>query len=222
MTAVLVYIILPLLALISLIAALSFLLKALGKRRRVDNQVYGVGQVEMRRAMKIGFLRAIVVAVVGAILLVVWSILLSVTNVEFSMPALGGNTPVPSPLPAETVTIPPALSATPTKMVPSPSPTKEMLLTMTPTITETAVPSPTPSITPSPAPPTATVSSGVGVWLRATPSTDGEQLEWVLDGTQVILLPGKETGEEFTWQQVRTPTGNEGWVADSFLVYGNP
>ncbi len=215
MTAVLVNILLPLLALFSLVAAFVYLVQALRQRRRVERQVYGVGQVEMRRAMKIGFIRAIVVAVVGAILLVAWSLLLSLGNLE---PAVSAeDTPVPSPTVTELVTTPP--SATPTAPSPSPSPTVELLTTTDPT--ETAVPSATPTITATPTPPTATVSSGVGVWLRATPSTGGAQIEWVLDGTVVILLPGEETGEEFTWQQVRTPAGNEGWVAVPFLVYGD-
>lgn len=213
MTAVLINILLPLLALISLVAAFVYLFRALGQKRRIARQVYSVGQVEMRRAMKIGFLRAIIIAVVGAVLLVAWSILLSVNATAPIMSA--EETPVPSPEFAATPTITPSL--TPTEPRPSPSPTLDLLTT--PTSTETAVPSPTSTITPTPEPTTATVSSGVGVWLRATPSTDGEQLEWVLDGTLVILLPGQETGEEFTWQQVRTPAGNEGWVAVPFLVY---
>ncbi len=215
MTVVLVNILLPILALVSLVAAFIYLLRALGQRRRVDNQAYGVGQVEMRRAMKIGFLRAIAVAVLGAILLVAWSIFLSVSDMEPAMSA--EDTPAPSPTMSETITTTTTPSASPTVLLPSPSPTAALLLS--PTATETAVPSPSPTITPPPAPLTATVSSGVGVWLRATPSTEGEQLEWVLDGTVVTLLPGQETGEEFTWQQVRTPVGNEGWVAVPFLVY---
>jgi hypothetical protein len=57
--------------------------------------------------------------------------------------------------------------------------------------------------------------------LRSLPSTEGEQLEWVLDGTTLLLLPGKQTADEFEWQQVRTPTGLEGWVAVDFIIYNN-
>ncbi|MBX7253849.1 MAG: SH3 domain-containing protein, partial [Candidatus Promineofilum sp.] len=65
---------------------------------------------------------------------------------------------------------------------------------------------------------TATVSSGVGVWLRGAPSTTGEQLEWLLDGTVVTLLPGQQTADDLLWQQVRTEAGVEGWVARDFLT----
>ena len=70
----------------------------------------------------------------------------------------------------------------------------------------------------APTPQTATVSSGVGVWLRGAPSTTGEQLEWLLDGTLVTLLPGQQTADDLLWQQVRTEAGVEGWVARDFLA----
>ncbi len=70
----------------------------------------------------------------------------------------------------------------------------------------------------APTPQTATVSSGVGVWLRGAPSTTGEQLEWLLDGTTRHPLPGQETADDLLWQQVRTEAGVEGWVARDFLA----
>jgi hypothetical protein len=76
-----------------------------------------------------------------------------------------------------------------------------------------------PTATATAAPQTATVSSGVGVWLRAAATTEAEQLEWILDGTVLTLLPGRQSAEGFEWQQVRTPAGNEGWVAVDFIVY---
>lgn len=217
MTAVILQILLPLLALISLVAAFYFLLQAWGRRRRVGNQAYSVGQVEMRRAMKIGFLRAVAVAVVGVFLLVAWGILLSLGDPE---PATGEEiTPSSSPIPTSVTPVDGSFSEMPSSPTPTMAATATPTLTPTPTITVTATMAPTPTITPTPLPPTATVSSGVGVWLRATPGTDGDQLEWVLDGTIVLLLPGLETGAEFTWQQVRTPAGNEGWVAVPFIQY---
>jgi hypothetical protein len=88
------------------------------------------------------------------------------------------------------------------------------------------VASPTPQATAAPtatsAPTTATVSSGVGVWLRGAPSTSGEQLEWLLDGTVVTLLAGQETADDLLWQQVRTEAGVEGWVARDFLAVSEP
>ncbi|MCA9933176.1 MAG: SH3 domain-containing protein [Ardenticatenaceae bacterium] len=210
MTAVIIDILLPAIALISLAVAFYFVLRAFGQRRRITRQTYGVGQVETRRAVKKDFLYAITVASVGALLLGAWGILLSTGAAE---PAIT-NTPTPA------VTKPAAVTATATQPVQETTPTVES----TPTIkaTETfPAPTATPTLTPTPEPLTATVSSGVGVWLRAVPNSEGEQLEWVLDGTQVILLPGYETGEQFEWQQVRTPSGNEGWVAVPFIQYSN-
>lgn len=219
MTGLIVTVLLPILATITLVAAFTFLLKALGQRRRIDSQMYSVGQVETRRAMKIGFLRATGIAGLAAVLLLVWGVMLSISEAEPATlePPLTPVVETPGlQTPMGTFTGTP--SATPS---PSPSPTQE--LTLSPTATETAVATPTPTVTPTetptPAPATATVSSGVGVWLRATPSTAGEQLEWILDGTLLTLLPGFETGEEFSWQQVRTPAGNEGWVAVPFIRY---
>ena len=93
-------------------------------------------------------------------------------------------------------------------------------------MTETAVPpnpptdEPTsaPTNTPEPASNTAVVSSGVGVWLRGTPSTTGEQLEWLLDGTVLTLLTGQETADGLVWQQVQTDTDLTGWVAADFIL----
>jgi SH3-like domain-containing protein len=33
------------------------------------------------------------------------------------------------------------------------------------------------------------------------------------------LLPDRQTVDDLEWQQVRTPAGNEGWVAAEFLIY---
>jgi SH3-like domain-containing protein len=35
----------------------------------------------------------------------------------------------------------------------------------------------------------------------------------------LTLLPGRETVNGTEWQQVRAPSGNEGWVAVEFLNY---
>ncbi len=219
MTAVFINILLPLLATVTLLAAFFYLLKALEQRRRINRQVYSVGQVETRRAMKIGFLRAIVIAFAAALLLFAWGVM-SATGTWPLLPEL---TPMPTLAPANTST--PTLSPEVT-----PVPLETISLSLTPAATETAVATPTPiatatptpTVTPTPQPATAVVSSGVGVWLRATPSTAGEQLEWLLDDTILTLLPGYETGSDFDWQQVRAPSGREGWVAVPFIRYLTP
>lgn len=205
---------LPALAIICVLLALLFLAQALGLRQRIARQVYGVGQIEMRRNMQIGLLRAIAAFVVGALLLGVWGLLLTFASMEPAVMATPLPTPTDGVVPTET-----AAAVTPT-----PPPTLPISATVEPTSTSTSpvvteTPRPAPTMTPTPLPPTATVSSGVGVYLRAEPNTDGEQIEWLLDGTVLILLSGRVQGEDFEWQQVRSPSGNEGWVAAPFISY---
>ena len=70
-----------------------------------------------------------------------------------------------------------------------------------------------------PEPQTAFVNSEVGVWLRSAPSTSGEQVEWLLNGAELIVLDGKQSADDLEWQQVRAFSGNEGWVAVPFITY---
>ena len=86
----------------------------------------------------------------------------------------------------------------------------------------TASATPQPTVTNTPQPPTASVSSGVGVWLRDLPGTETEQLEWLLEGTILIVLPGQETVDDLLWQQVQTEDGLAGWVAADFIVVDEP
>jgi hypothetical protein len=130
-------------------------------------------------------------------------------------PLLSGREPAPIPTPTLPV-------ATPAPEV-LPSTTEPTAATAPAQVSPTVLPtSPTTAATAAPtattAPQTATVSSGVGVWLRGAPSTTGEQLEWLLDGTVVTLLAGQQTADDLLWQQVRTATGVEGWVARDFLA----
>jgi hypothetical protein len=95
------------------------------------------------------------------------------------------------------------------------------------TATNTPAPpteTPTPSITPFPSPTstpdvdTAVVNSPNGLWLREAPGGT-QEVELIPDGTILVLLPGLETVNDLEWQQVRTPAGNEGWVAVDFIIY---
>jgi hypothetical protein len=96
--------------------------------------------------------------------------------------------------------------------------------TFTPEIpTETPEPSETPSpetptVTSTPDIDTAVVNSPNGLWLRETPGGT-QEVELIPDGTVLTVLAGREVVDGFEWQQVRTPAGNEGWVAVEFIVY---
>lgn len=192
------------LATLSLLAAAYYIIKGLGARSSIHRQAYSVGQVEARRTSQVNWIRAAFLLLVGLIFLGVFAI----------RPLISGRAPaptptLPAPTPAPAQTIAPTAGAAPTESLAQPSPTGPPA-------------SPTPAATAAPtattAPQTATVSSGVGVWLRGAPSTTGEQLEWLLDGTLVTLLPGQQTADDLLWQQVRTETGVEGWVARDFLT----
>ena len=210
MTAVLNIAILVLIG-VSALVAVYFIIQAMQARSQSAREIYGVGQVEARQTMQVSLARAVAFVFVGLILLGVYGLS---SRPAATMPAPTSPPPA-TPLPTVTPlpTSPPA-TATLAKPTPTPLPADE---TAQPAPTFTAVPTDTPE--PSLEPSTATVNSGVGVWLRGSPSTTGEQLEWVLDGTVLTLLPGLQSGDEFEWQQVRTPNGNEGWVATEFIEY---
>ncbi|RMH01077.1 MAG: SH3 domain-containing protein [Chloroflexi bacterium] len=199
---------------ISLVAGVFFVFRAIRDRAQSARAPYDVGRQEARLAMYTDLARGGAAFFVGLILFAIVSLVSApaqITGVE------GGE-----PTEVATETAVPLI----TTVVISPTNTPFILPTNTPQLpTATTLP-PTPTIvptdTPPPAPPTATVSSGVGVWLRSAPGTSAQQLEWLLDGTVVTLLPGRETADEFEWQQVRAPSGQEGWVAAEFLVVNQP
>ena len=204
MTAVLNIVLLSLAGL-SLLVALYFVLKALGARSNVHRQAYNVGQVEAKRDSQVNWLRAAFSLLIGLIFVGVFAV----------RPLIS---PRQAPAPAPTPTLPASdVDAAPTE----PATLMPLVATTEPEPTSPPA-SPSPEATAAPtattAPVTAAVSSGVGVWLRGAPSTSGEQLEWLLDGTIVTLLAGQETADDLLWQQVRTEAGGEGWVARDFLT----
>ncbi len=205
MTTVLNIVLLSLAAL-SILGALYFLAKGLGARSSIHRQAYSVGQVEARRSSMVHWIRAGFLLVAGLIFLGIFAV----------RPLLSGRAAAPTPAPTQAAaTFAPQV--TPNATTPPETPAAPAAASPT-----TLPASPTPQATVAPtvttAPQTATVSSGVGVWLRGAPSTTGEQLEWLLDGTVVTLLPGQQTADDLLWQQVRTEAGVEGWVARDFLT----
>ena len=207
MTVVLNVVLLSLAGL-SILAALFFVLKALGARSSINRQAYSVGQVEAKRASQVNWVRAGFLLLIGLIFLAIFAV-----RPLFSRAAA----PIPTPtLPA--VEVAPTRAATlepPPVQQASPQPSVTVL-PATPSPASTAAPTATATVS------TATVSSGVGVWLRGAPSTTGEQLEWLLDGTLVTLLGQQETADDLLWEQVRTEGGVEGWVASDFLSITAP
>lgn len=206
--------ILPLLGAISLLGAAYFLIRALSARSRFGKESYGFGQLEARQSMQADFIWAVVALLVGLIFFAVYAI---VPNDGEAMvePAFA---PTLSPTTSATETgvsttaVPTSVLATAT-VTPVPFPTSQV--TVLPTATQP--PAATPTNTPEPAPQTAVVTSPVGVYLRSEPSTTAPDVEWLLEGTQLIVLPGEAQADEYTWIFVRTLAGNEGWVATDFV-----
>lgn len=209
--------ILPLLLIAAISVASLFLLRAWNNRTTSVQAAYNVGQHEARREMQLNILRAFTVIVVGVILLAIFF-----TTRLFQPEVIIAPTLVPTAAATVTATAPPPQTATTAPVIVNPAtPATEATPTATPS--ETAVPTTaTPASTETAAPQTATVSSGVGVWLRAEPSTEGEQIEWLLQGTELTLLEGTSQGESFRWQLVQAPSGASGWVADEFITLSSP
>lgn len=202
------------LAILSALAAIVSLAGALLTRNAIRNEPYGVGRQESRRAMLVAFIRAAVLGVFALILFGVYGLNARPEDMMSTEPQatldsspaasptvdLDTSTATPTAQPtatARTVTLPPAItSAAPTD---TPGPTAA------PTMTPTSVPS-------------AIVNSEVGLYLRPEPGSTVE-LELLANGAVLELLDGQQTVEGVEWRQVRSASGNEGWVAVEFITY---
>lgn len=194
---------------LAFLAALILLVRALGSRSSISKQPYDVGLVEAKRSSQAALLAAGGSFIIGLIFLGAAAVIPrgdAAADAEPAVPVLPTVDVQVFPTPAATreLVAPAVATAQPQPTQPPP----------TPTVGATATPVPTEPAGPT----TATVSSGVGVWLRSAPTTNSEQLEWLLDGTVVTLLEGQETADDFLWQQVQAESGAEGWVARDFLV----
>ncbi|WP_420627278.1 SH3 domain-containing protein [Candidatus Leptofilum sp.] len=196
---------------VAILGALYYGGRAVIRRGQSTESAYNVGRLEARRSVQVDLVRALVAIVIALIFLGAFG--LTPRPVE---PLISPTEPV-----LLEATDTPAATMAPTDL-PAPeqvTPTVELVEeTAVPTSPPTNQPTAVPTVTSEPVVDTAVVSSGVGVWLRATPSTTGEQLEWLLDGTVLTLLDGQETADGLLWQQVQTQTGVIGWVAADFIL----
>jgi hypothetical protein len=205
-------IIIPLLGAIGILAAIFFALRALSSRFQVSKEAYGVGQLETRRSMQKDLLRAGAALLVGLIFLGAYAL---ISRSDGAAPE-----PVATPASPEPEVTKPAAGETavpPATNTPTPAPFPESQVTVLPTIPPAPSPTPIPTATPEPELKTAVVASGVGVYLRQEPSTSAPDIEWLLDGAQLLLLGGEAEADGYVWVLVRTDDGNEGWVAVDFI-----
>ena len=198
---------------VAILAALYYGGRAIIRRGQPTDSAYNVGRLEARRAVQIDLIRALASIVVALIFLGAFGLtprpvepLISPTEpallLDSTETPTEPSTVTPTDAPTSTPAAPIVTENDPVE--PSPLPPRQ------PTVA--------PTNTPEPLAETAVVSSGVGVWLRAAPSTTGEQLEWLLDGTVLTLLDGQETADDLLWRQVQTETGLVGWVAADFIL----
>jgi hypothetical protein len=216
----------PIIAGLCILGALYLLFKGM-QSRGVPQSAYGVARQEARHSMMSSFVWAFLFLILGLIIFGVYSIFgfdflsaasqlepevtLTPTQALTAVPAEATIEPVNESLTTEPTNTPVILQELSTPTFTPEIPTE----TPTPSITPTP-PMPTPTFTPDVD--TAVVNSPNGLWLREAPGGT-QEIELIPDGTVLVLLPGLETVDGTEWQEVRTPAGNEGWVAVDFIIY---
>ncbi len=192
-------------AILFTLLGLYFLIRALGSRLRDSNRSYGVARQEARQTMLVNITRGIFFLVFALISFVVMGLIPS------SQPDEPEVTLVPTTELAPSVTVAATLAAVDTVEARTP--------TATVTIpSRTPFPTDTPEPTNTPVLPSALVSSPNGLWLRESPGGI-QEVELLPDGDDLILQPGLEMVDGSEWQEVRTQSGNVGWVAVDFIEY---
>lgn len=201
------------LAILCFLAALISIGGALQSRAQSTRITYGVGRQHARRSMQVALLRAALFAIVGLVLLGVYGLIRRPPDTVAGRPTSTATRAVQTTRASATLSATMLPSVTPFS-VPSASPTGALLPSSTVApLSPTALPTPTETPLPS-----AVVSSEVGLYLREAPGGI-QELELLPVGTILVLLPGRTTLEGVEWQQVRTPSGLEGWVAVEFITY---
>ncbi len=201
-------IVLPILAGISIVAVVLFLLRAVSARSRVENQAYEVGRVETRQRAQVNLLRAFVALIFAVFFLALIAL----------GPQLKAFVPAPTVTPPPTVMSPTTTSPATVTLTPVPATAEATTTPLVPTATPTLPP----TETPTPEPLKATVTSGVGVYLRNDPGVGAAELEYLPDGTVLLVLDGQQAADDLQWQQVQTDNGQIGWVALEFITINEP
>ena len=163
--------------------------------------------------MLVSFARAAFILILALILLAVGALLLEGDESGTSAAPTAVETAVPASPTAEPSPVVP--TETPTRQLPVAAPTDTESVTTEPTA------SPEPTATPTPTIPSnaAWVNSINGLWLRAEPNVEGEQIELIPNETMLIVLRGAEPSDQPEWREVRAPSGNEGWVFIEYLIF---
>lgn len=226
------------LAVLTALAAVVFIMRALIARSMSLKKVYGVARQNERQRMMLYAYYSVGLFILGLIFVGIGSL----TLLRDSDPAMAEieatNTPaIPTEnveAPTLTATAEPDVAETATEAAPPAVVEDEPTATVSseqptapeaPPTDESTVTELTPTATTAALPPslqdTATVNSPiVGLYLRVEPS--GEILERLEDQSVVTLLNEQQTVDGIEWLKVVSISGNEGWVAAEFLVLPTP
>lgn len=202
------------LALLAALAAIVSLVSAVLKRSAISNQPYGVGRQESRQTMLVSLIRAAVLGIFALILFGVYGLSARPDEVLSNEPQATLEPTATTAAQEEAPT--PTATTTPVEVVPEESTELPPAITSA-APTNTPAPTSTATITPTPVP-SAIVNSEVGLYLRPEPGSSVE-LELLANGAVLELMEGRETIDGVEWQQVRSSSGNEGWVAVEFITY---
>jgi hypothetical protein len=191
------------------LAAIFSAVTAFGLRARINNSAYGVDRQERRRTMQVSFIRALAFAAAALIFFGGYGLSTRSGSSRAAAPDAEPTAVIlATETPEVTMTATTAATATATRAPATPT---------TPAVTETPAATATATISPTPEP-SAIVTAPAGLYLRDVPGGTAE-LELLGEGTVLVLLPGRQTVDDLEWQEVRTPSGLEGWVAADFLDY---
>jgi hypothetical protein len=109
--------------------------------------------------------------------------------------------------------------------MPTATPTAVPTATSEPTATATVTPEATATTTDTPVPVvmlgTTVEVAGTGtdeLRVRVAPGLDRETIGTVEDGTRLRITEGPESMDGFKWWRIKSDEGQEGWVAEDWLV----
>ena len=202
--------VIPVLAGLAFLLALLFIARGLLRGRSVPQNAYGVERQEARKRLLVDLARGIFFVVLGLIFLGIFGLSPRAAPLEATPAPTSTATMVASP----TVTLTPTATLIP-QILPTPTMGGESSPLESPEATAEVETGPTSTVTPTV--PTAVVDSFNGLWLREAPG-GSQEVELIPNGTVIELLEGRETADDLEWQRVRTPAGNEGWVAVDFII----
>ena len=195
------------------LGSIALLIRGLRSRTSMPSRAYGVQRQEKRKEMLISLSRAAFLFLLALIVLVIYGLLPGTEEIGIDLAPIPEATSAPSIPTVETV------EKSPT------GPPVVVVATATPIVTEEIIQEETSTSPPEQSPTiasqanTAVVNSINGLWLRSDPDRTGDQIELIPNETLLIVIRRSEPAEQPEWQQVRAPSGSEGWVFIEYLIY---